>query len=101
MGKFLKNATSVLKIDGSRTRFLWKLPMLPNVVGFAKHVVSIANGVPVPSAVPGLRLGSHTTFDRAFKSPPVKFVTVVEVQTVVEPVCFTKPGAQLSAAATE
>ena len=73
--------------------------MLPKVEGFAKQVGSIAKGVPVGS-VPADWFGLHVTRGRALISPPVKLVTVVEVQTVLEPVCFTNPGAQGSPVST-
>ena len=73
----MKNARSVLKIAGSRIRFLCKLPMAPGVPGLAKQEVSIRYGVPSGARVPGLRFGLQTSTGRALMSPPVKSVMLV------------------------
>src|SRR6266850_370681 len=67
--------------------------MLPGVPGLTKQAVSINMGVPVASNVPGRLFGSQIRSGRAFMSPPVKSVIVVE-----EPGCKTNPAAQDSPA---
>src|SRR5258705_10585590 len=72
--------------------------MLPEVPGLTKQAVLIKKGVPVASNVPGRVFGSQTRSGRAFISPPVKSVIVVEAHVFVEPGCKTNPAAQASPA---
>src|SRR6266851_1848442 len=72
--------------------------MLPGVPGLTKQAVLISMGVPEGSNVPGRLFGSQIRSGRAFMSPPVKSVTVVEAHVVVEPGCKTNPAAQDSPA---
>src|SRR5436305_12977951 len=74
---FLKKARSVLKMAGSRIRFLCRLPIAPGVPGLAKHEVSIKYGEPSGANVPGRRFGSQIMTGRALMSPPVKSVILV------------------------
>src|SRR2546423_6428348 len=74
---FLKKARSVLKMAGSRIRFLCKLPIAPGVPGLAKQEVSIRYGEPSGANVPGRRFGSQMTTGRALMSPPLKSVMFV------------------------
>src|ERR1700738_1911045 len=91
---FLKIATSLLKIDGRRTKFLDRLPILPATPGFPKHAGLKANAKPVASAVPPLIFGSRSRTGRVVASPPVKSLIPVHRQVVVEPGSSANPGAQ-------
>src|SRR6266496_6541390 len=71
---FLKNARSVLRIDGLRRAFRGRLPICPRAVGCAKQLVLNATGV--PSAFDPLKplVGSQTTHGSALIWPPVQSV---------------------------
>jgi len=75
--------------------------MLPEFPGLTKQAVLIKREFPVVSNVPGRVFGSQTRSKRAFISPPVKSVIVVEAHVVVEPGCKTNPAAQASPALME
>lgn len=87
--KFLKNARSLLKIEGNRILFLGTLPICPSAVGGAKQLTLIIYGVPVESAPLTPSEGSQVSNARAFICPPVK--SVIIVQTVGE-VCVDPAG---------
>src|SRR6266496_4793236 len=87
---FLKNARSLLKIDGIRTLFLGILPMTPSAVGGAKQLVLITYFRPVGSAPVAPFIGSQVMLGRALTWPPVK--SVIIVQTVAE--VWNVPGGQ-------
>src|SRR6185503_19038839 len=78
---FLKNARSLLKIDGIRTLLRGWLPIWPNAVGFAKHEVLKAIGVPVESNPKLPCIGSQVINIRALIPPPVQ--SLIGVQTFV------------------
>ena len=76
---FLKNARSLLKIDGMRTLLRGILPICPAANGFAKHDTLNARGVPVESTPKSPCIGSQIMNGRALMPPPVK--SVIGVQT--------------------
>src|SRR5262250_1338263 len=80
---FLKNARSLLKIDGKRTLFLGRFPIWPVAQGFRKQAVLKARGVPVGSVPKSPFIGSQMTNGLALFPPPVK--SVIGVQTCVSP----------------
>src|SRR4051812_20392931 len=90
---FLKNARSLLKIDGRRPKFLPILPRSPSRAGTAKHVGLIARGVPCESTPLGFLLGSHSTTGTALMLPPVKSVIPVQVAVfALTAVRYVPPG---------
>src|SRR5215212_6411919 len=72
---FLKNAMSLLKIDGMRNEFRGVLPISPSRVGLAKQLTFTTYGVPVGSEPLMFRIGSQIVFGRALSCPPVISVT--------------------------
>src|SRR5437660_4476526 len=92
---FLKSATSLLKIEGWRIKFLDRLPISPAAPGLPKQSGLITYANPVASFEPVFLFGSQRSTGRAFMSPPVKSVMVVDVHVVVDPGVRTNPAAQL------
>src|SRR5882724_2407528 len=91
MGMFLKNARSLLKIEGKRRLFLGVLPICPKVVGKVKQAVLIRYGDPLLSDPLAPFIGSQVMMGRAFTWPPVK--SVIIVQTVAD--VWREPGGQV------
>src|SRR5258705_12976915 len=79
---FLKNARSLLKVEGMRTEFRGELPICPSAVGFVRQPVLITNAEPVESDPLVPFDGSQITLGRALTCPPVK--SVIIVQTVAD-----------------
>src|SRR6185369_773505 len=80
--KFLKNARSLLKIDGIRTAFRDMFPICPVANGLAKQLTLKALGVPVESTPKSPCIGSQVMNGRALMPPPVKSVIGVQVCVV-------------------
>jgi hypothetical protein len=91
MGKFLKSARSLLKIDGNRRLFLGVFPISPKAVGKLKHAVLIKYGDPELSVPLAPFIGSQVMIGRAFTWPPVKSVIIVQIVADV----WIEPGGQV------
>src|SRR5258706_15851879 len=74
---FLKNARSLLKVDGIRTEFLGKFPICPRAVGKVKQPTLITYFEPVLSTPVAPFVGSHVKNALALTVPPVKSVIIV------------------------
>src|SRR5262245_20535927 len=91
---FLKNARSLLKIDGMRTALRGMLPIWPAANGFAKQSTLKARGVPVESNPKSPFTGSQTMNGRALMPPPVKSVSGVHVCVVAVVAVTDEPTGQ-------